>query len=66
MARGRDKGLFEVFILRAIESCVRRYSARGYFQHAGWDVTNADDDVDYSTIVVDEPLFSSENVEVEL
>jgi transposase len=61
-----DQGLFEVFILRAIESCVRRYSARGYFQHAGWDVTNADDDVDYSTIVVDEPLFSSENVEVEL
>ena len=47
-----------------IKAVVRRKSARGYFRHAGWSVTEANDDVAYSTLIEDDVVDSDDKVKV--
>ena len=59
-----EQDMFNLFLVMGIKAVVRRKSARGYFRHAGWLVTEANDDVAYLTLIEDDVVDSDDEVEV--
>jgi hypothetical protein len=45
-----EEGVFQLFLEWAVDSVVRRASARKYFEDVGWMVDDTVDDVDYCTL----------------
>jgi hypothetical protein len=59
-----EQDMFNLFLVMGIKAMVRCESARGYFRHAGWLVTKANDDIAYSTLIEDDVINSDDKVKV--
>jgi transposase len=60
-----EDNMFELFLVIGIEAVVRRESARGYFRHCGWDVSDDNDDIAYSALPGEDEVDVADEVLVE-
>ena len=56
--------MFNLFLVMGIKTVVRYESARGYFRHAGWLVTEVNNDIAYLTLIEDNVINSDDKIKV--